>query len=104
MPSASTSKTCDQQPVRHQLTSSSNPGSTPARYMARARVVLALPVPAWLVEGGVAGMTGHPLAILEIVLREYLGSYRRDVADGRATISVESSDVSDRKHKRAVAG
>jgi hypothetical protein len=72
--------------------------------MARARVVLALPVPAWLVEGGVAGMTGHPLAIPEIVLREYLGSYRCDVGAARATIAMESSGVSDRKHKRAVAG
>jgi hypothetical protein len=48
-------------------------------------------------RGGVAGMTGHPLAIPEIVLREYLGSYRRDVGAARATIVMESSDVSDRE-------
>lgn len=53
---------------------------------------------------GVAGMTGHPLAIPEMVLREYLGSYRRDVAAARATIAMESSDVSDRERRRGVAG
>jgi hypothetical protein len=52
---------------------------------------------------GVAGMTGHPLAILEMVLREYLGSYR-DVAAARATIAMESSGVSDRERRWAVAG
>jgi hypothetical protein len=49
-------------------------------------------------------MTGHPLAIPEMVLREYLGSYRRDVAAARAAIAMESSDVSDRARRRAVAG
>jgi hypothetical protein len=45
----------------------------------------------------VAGMTGHPLAVPEMVLREYLGSFRRDVGATRATIAMESSDVSDRE-------
>jgi hypothetical protein len=39
----------------------------------------------------VVGMTGHPLAINEMVLREYLGSYRLDVAAVRATIAMESA-------------
>jgi hypothetical protein len=42
-------------------------------------------------------MTGRPLAIPEMVLRKYLGSYRRDVAAARATIAMEWSDVSDRE-------
>jgi hypothetical protein len=33
---------------------------------------------------GVAGMTGQPLAIPEMVLREYLGSYRRYLAAASA--------------------
>jgi hypothetical protein len=46
---------------------------------------------------GIAGMTGHPLAIPEMVLWDYLGSCRRDVAAARATIAMGSSDVSDRE-------
>jgi hypothetical protein len=42
---------------------------------------------------GVAGLTGHPLAIPEMVLREYLGSYRRDVAAARATIAMEGESA-----------
>jgi hypothetical protein len=49
-------------------------------------------------------MTGHPLAIPEMVFREYLSSYARDVAAARATIAMESSDVSDRERRGAVAG